>query len=320
MHHFIFEFITGGGLVGHDLSESLLNEGELMLQTLINELNQDDNKISICRDKRLDRLNQDIAQSFVDKNIEEQLNNLIKDADVCWLIAPETDGCLEHYTKFFSNKKAIFIGSPTDDIKLTSSKYLTNKLLLENNINAVQTKRIEDTIPETDSGWIIKPDDGAGAEDARLIIDEAQLENFVNNNYIIQPYIKGVNLSMSLLVCNSEVCLLACNKQYVDIEEDGIKLNKIGVNEYIFKNDEFLKLAKAIVSVIPGLVGYIGIDLIEKEGELFVLEINPRLTTAYVGLSKSIGINVANAIFDIFKSKKLPNIKLDTTKPVMVNI
>ena len=40
MRHFIFEFITGGGLTGQDLPESLLIEAELMLQSLISELRE----------------------------------------------------------------------------------------------------------------------------------------------------------------------------------------------------------------------------------------------------------------------------------------
>lgn len=324
MRHFIFEFITGGGLVGQDLPESLLTEAELMLQCLISELRKLNIELFVSRDSRLEKLDGNIKQHTVDKNFDKELHRHIKNMDVCWLIAPETKQCLERYTQIFSDNKSVFIGSEVEAIRLSSSKYLTNKTLFENNINVVETKKIDQIIPESHTGWIVKPDDGAGAEDVQLIPDRGKLESSIinecNNNFIIQPYIKGNHMSMSLLAYNEDVRLLGCNKQYIDISEDGIKLEKIGVNECLSYKDEMLNLAKEIVSTVSGLAGYIGVDLIEENGKLFVLEINPRLTTAYAGLPESLGCNVAAKMLDTFISKKLPDINLDSAKPVMVNV
>lgn len=324
MRHFIFEFITGGGCVGQDLPESLLIEGELMLQSLINELRKLNIELFVSRDSRLEDLDDNIRQYTIDKSCDKELRGYIKNMDVCWLIAPETQQCLERYAQIFSDNKSMFIGSKVEAIRLSSSKYLTNKALFENNIRVVETKKIDQIIPESNAGWIIKPDDGAGGEDAQLIPDKEKLNSFIinqyNNSFITQPYIKGNHLSMSLLAYNGDVRLLGCNKQYVDINEDGIKLEKIGVNECLSYKDEMLSLAKEIVLTVSGLAGYIGIDLIEENGKLFVLEINPRLTTAYVGLSESLGCNVAAKILDTFVSKKLPDINLNSAKPVVVNV
>lgn len=324
MRHFIFEFITGGGLVGQQLSKSLLKEAELMLQSLISELRQLNIDLFISRDSRLEKLDESIKQYAIGKNFDKELCGYITNMDVCWLIAPETEKCLERYAQIFSGSQSVFIGSKLEAIKLCSSKYSTNKALFENNINVVETKKIDEIIPESHTGWIVKPDDGAGAEGVQLIPDKKKLDSFIitqcNNNVVIQPYIKGNHMSMSLLVYNEGVRLLGCNKQYVHIDEEGIKLEKIGVNECLSYKDEMLSLAKEIVSTVSGLAGYIGVDLIEENGELLVLEINPRLTTAYAGLAESLGYNVAAKILDTFISKKLPDINLGSAKPVMVNV
>ena len=324
MRHFIFEFITGGGLTGQDLPESLLIEAELMLQSLISELRELNIELFVSRDSRLEKLDENIKQYTVDKNFDKELGGHIKNMDVCWLIAPETEQCLERYAQIFSDSKSVFIGSRVEAIRLSSSKYLTNKILLENTINVVETKKIDQIIPESNTGWIVKPDDGAGAEGAQLIPNKEKLDSFIisqcNNNFITQPYIKGNHMSMSLLVYNGDVCLLGCNKQYVDINEEGVKLERIGVNECLSYKDEMLSLAKEIVLTVSGLAGYIGVDLIEEDGKLFVLEINPRLTTAYAGLSESLGCNVAAKILDTFVFKKLPDINLDSAKSVVVNV
>jgi len=39
---------------------------------------------------------------------------------------------------------------------------------------------------------------------------------------------------------------------------------------------------------VPGLKGYIGVDLILTRTEAMVIEINPRLTTAYLGVRRAL--------------------------------
>ena len=58
--------------------------------------------------------------------------------------------------------------------------------------------------------------------------------------------------------------------------------------------DFYRTLVQRMAKAMPGLWGYVGIDLIEsaEQGPL-VLEINPRLTTSYVGINRATGINVA---------------------------
>ena len=38
MKHFLFEFITGGGLTGQTLPDSLVREGRMMVKTILKEL------------------------------------------------------------------------------------------------------------------------------------------------------------------------------------------------------------------------------------------------------------------------------------------
>jgi tyramine---L-glutamate ligase len=322
MRHFLFEFITGGGLAGQPLPDTLISEGELMMQTLLREVSELDNAdISLCRDSRLG-LYENVANQFViEANVIRQLPGYLEESDVCWLIAPETETCLEDYARLFNKYGHLFIGSSEEAIRLTSSKYQTNKKLMENNVHVVETKWLNEPISESDVGWVVKPDDGVGAENLSLIKDKEKIKQLKDSNdkkIIVQPYINGNHMSMSLLVFNDDVCLIACNKQYVDIKNNAIKLTEIGVNECLGFKDKMLELALKIVKSIPGLKGYIGVDLIEVDGELFVLEINPRFTTAYAGISKSLGCNITAIILDTFLNKKLPEIKLDSALPVTV--
>jgi tyramine---L-glutamate ligase len=325
MRHFLFEFITGGGLTGQPLSETLVGEGEIMVRTLLNELT-DINNAAVCltRDSRLGKFEDEAKQYIIEKDIEEKLPEFLKESDVSWLIAPETENYLTKYAELFIKYGKIFVGSSPEAIKTTSSKYLTNKILAEAGINVVDTQPLIKGIPKSKTGWIVKPDDGVGGESTYLIDDKKSLYELMNKeeakNIIVQPYIKGKHMSMSLLVLNGDVQLLACNKQYIDINNDRIKLLAIGVNECLSFKNEMFELAKKVVSAIPGLAGYIGVDLLGVDNELSVLEINPRFTTAYAGISESIGCNVAAKILDTFLNKKLPNIDLGSAIPVRINV
>ncbi len=56
-----------------------------------------------------------------------------------------------------------------------------------------------------------------------------------------------------------------------------------------------------------GLRGYVGVDLVLAEDKPFVIDVNPRLTTSYVGLSGAAGFNVAEAMMNAVLKNKLPD-------------
>jgi len=64
-----------------------------------------------------------------------------------------------------------------------------------------------------------------------------------------------------------------------------------------------------VAQAIPGLWGYVGIDLVDTADGPQVIEINPRLTTSYCGLASALGINPAArvlALLDHSASTDLP--------------
>ncbi len=325
MRHFLFEFITGGGLSGQALPETLVREGEIMMQTLLNELIEAGySDISLTRDKRLGSCEAKAKQYIVQESLEEELHNYINESDIAWLIAPETDDCLAKLAEEFIRNGKIFIGSSPRAIRIAASKLLTSRLLSEANINIVDTRTLGDDIPVSQTGWVIKPDDGVGGEACYFINDKNRLTEiaaeYKYNNFVVQPFIHGRHMSMSLLVYDDDVRLLSCNEQYVVFKDDVVSLSAIGVNECLFLKDKMMALATSIVSNISGFAGYIGVDMIEVDNELILLEINPRFTTAYAGLSKSLGCNMTKIILDTFLEKELPDIDLTAAVPIRINI
>jgi predicted ATP-grasp superfamily ATP-dependent carboligase len=58
--------------------------------------------------------------------------------------------------------------------------------------------------------------------------------------------------------------------------------------------------------MLPDAVGCIGIDVIvdNKNDKIYVVEINPRLTTSYIGLHEAIGYNPAKIILECINEAK----------------
>jgi hypothetical protein len=67
--------------------------------------------------------------------------------------------------------------------------------------------------------------------------------------------------------------------------------------------DRAVRLARRAVEAVPGLLGYVGVDLILGEPDDgsrdVVIEINPRLTTSYVGLRAMADVNLAEAMLRV---------------------
>ena len=325
MKHFLFEFITGGGLTGQTLPDSLIREGRIMVKTILKELIACGNKkITITKDCRVESFSQNITEETIKIPLGEILYKLIKKSDICWLIAPETRNCLYDLTDLFQKNASIFIGSDSSAVKLTTSKLVTCNVLENANISTPNTESLNGVIPDSKNGWIIKPDDGVGAENCIYISDKQQLEENILikeiDNYVIQPFIDGEHMSMSLLVYNKNIQLLSCNRQEISFENNQVNLEGIGVNEYLLYENEMRELATIIVAEIPGLSGYVGIDLIRSNNIFFVIDINPRLTTSYAGISASLGINITERLVNTFLEQRMESINLKNAIPIKLKL
>jgi predicted ATP-grasp superfamily ATP-dependent carboligase len=68
---------------------------------------------------------------------------------------------------------------------------------------------------------------------------------------------------------------------------------------YALDKAPFQAIVDQIAKAFPDLWGYTGIDLIKQDEQLLVVEINPRLTSSYIGISDALGINVAELVLQL---------------------
>jgi hypothetical protein len=67
-----------------------------------------------------------------------------------------------------------------------------------------------------------------------------------------------------------------------------------------------MALAQSALALLPGLQGYVGVDLVLSGSDAWLIEINPRLTTSYIGLRQLIQLNLAQAIWNACRNGVLP--------------
>jgi hypothetical protein len=123
---------------------------------------------------------------------------------------------------------------------------------------------------------------------------------------LLQSFTEGAHVSVSLLIAG-ELCLpLSLNRQLI---EAASAFSYQG-SEVPFEHEArkcAVDLACSATRLIPGLGGYIGVDLILKKETAHLIEINPRLTTSYIGLRQIAQVNLAQAIWEGCMKGVLPD-------------
>ena len=316
---FVCEFITGGGLLGEDLPERLMAEGELMTQAVVRDfLALKRFHLIVARDPRLPSLDAFVDVVTVNREPWEQWVTCIQRADAVLAIAPETGGGLERLNRLILAHDRVLLGCAPEAVAIAASKLATAQRLAEREISVVPTVALGADLPASANGWTVKPDDGAGSEETYILFASEAVKQraqaLFGRQFVVQPFLPGDPMSLSLLCTPRHVRVLACNRQIQ--RRDGASLRQDGVivNGAAHKREQTTRLAEAILAAVPGLLGYVGVDFIDSVNGPVVLEINPRLTTAYAGLSQSLGVNAAELILRACEGdEKVTAISLDAT-------
>lgn len=301
MRIFVCEYVTGGGLMERELSPSLTHEGDMMLAALVNDLAALAGvEVLSVRDHRLPPAELDARVTTLRDAaaVWEEWRRSMAQADAVWPIAPETEGALERLTAMVEEEGRLLLGSRVSAIRIAASKRATAQTLARFGVPVAATVPAGAPLPDSSSGWVAKPDDGAGAEDTWLFTDAGELQAWLDDagradRFVLQPYVPGEAASLSALFRDGKVWLLACNRQHVIIE--GGRLLYVGgeVGALEAHRATLAPIAARVAAALPGLWGYAGIDLVITQAGPVVLEVNPRLTTSYVGLKAALGTNPA---------------------------
>jgi predicted ATP-grasp superfamily ATP-dependent carboligase len=321
----LYEFTCSGGLLGDAQGDlcSLTREGRAMLQALAEDLAAIPGvALQVLVDHRASlRPFPKCEQVAVQSPQQETslLRKLARGADWTIVIAPETNGILLDRCRAVEECGGRLLGPPTRLIDLLGDKHRTAEYLSARGVSCPRGI-VGDFIGNADEALlagplVVKPLDGAGAQYTYLVSQQRTLRNLLNElmerhgrklRWRIESFCKGVAVSTSV-ICGATGCavLPPC---YQNVKCNGV-FSYCGGSYPIepLLAQRAMDLASRVVKALPHAVGYIGIDMVlgdDPDGRSdCVIEVNPRLTTSYVGLRCAVRGNLALAMFEIAEAR-----------------
>ena len=311
MRILVFEFVTGGGLAGRAVPRSLAREGLAMRTALVDDLATiKGHEIVMTTDTRFVRPvphNVDLVPiPTSETGATATIDALVNASDAVWLIAPETNRCLERLAARIERQGKALMGPSAAAVRRAADKSRLPGLLARAGIEHPETAVISAgsnaRAAATRIGYpvVVKPARGAGCGGVRLArgprelgvaIAEAHRANGTGP-LVMQRFVVGRAASVSLIADGHRAVPMAVSAQRVTAAA-GLSYHG-GSTPFDHPLAEAAALAASrTCAAIPGLRGYVGVDLVLTSSAPVVIEVNPRLTMSYLGLRAVLEENVA---------------------------
>ncbi len=342
----VYEHVSGGGFVNGQMSPSILSEGYGMLRSVASDLKAAGHNVTTLLDSRLSTLNPPIdAEKIVSVSFSDELyknlQKLSETADAVYLIAPESGHTLQKLVELVETSGGRSFNSKVTAIRKTSNKMTIYEILKKKGLAIPETveidprespRQIKQIADELGYPLVLKPQVGVGCCGISVVEDESQMVDAVEKAIrespreflVAQKLVEGISVSASVISTGERALPVTLNKQMVTLASP---YEKSSYNGGIVPFDhvqrvEALKAARKAVESVDGLSGYVGVDMILTSDGPVVIDVNPRLTTSYIGLRKTVKFNPAQAIVDSILKRQLPknvqNIGYAYFKKVMV--
>jgi predicted ATP-grasp superfamily ATP-dependent carboligase len=332
----IYEHVSAGGFREEGISPSVLCEGFGMLRTAVEDAKSAGHTVTAILDEQLAGFNPPLKAEtkIAVHSIADAENALLESAENCdavYVIAPETHDKLQQLVQKIQQNNVPSLNSTPNAIAQAS-----NKLLLQQQASAIGlttpktlTFSIEDNPDNVVEAiaekigfpTVLKPPRSVGCEALIIVNDEEQartaitkLSRYANSSFIAQQLIQGTAASVTLISNGIEAQPITLNRQNISLKSPN---QDSAYNGGTTPLDDTSKTAaysaaKKLVESIKGLQGYVGVDLVLAKNEPVVIEVNPRLTTSYIGIRKTTNLNLIEATINAVPMHELPE-KQETT-------
>lgn len=317
----VFEYSTCMGI------SNLISEGFEILKSILNDLEDaDDYDVDYLLMDNLNIAHEHNHEIILKEDLILWLSNNSRKYEYCLFVAPEDDLIQYKIAKILEENNVKLLTSNSLASYTCSSKYLTYKntpsdilkipsIIIDTNnydINLINRKFNYKDI-------IFKPDNYTSSNYIyHTTIDnlEKVIDTYNRNNIksmLIQKYINGTPISISAIINKIDINILSINSQVIN--EDNDKISYIGCVSPIHHplEKKIKETSMRIIQSIPGLKGFIGIDyIIDQDDNIYFVELNSRITTPYIVLSRIAEDNLTQYLIDhIIQDKKMRKIKFN---------
>ena len=261
---------------------NLAEEGQAMLRTLEAGFQNCGHSVHVPRLRKGD------GSAFY-----VQVEQLARACDAGLVIAP--DNLLHDFTALVE-RHTTNLGCPAQAVKRAADKLAASTVLSQGSLNVPEMN------PPT-GPYVLKPRDGSGAEGIHVV--ETFESEGIDENTLVSKFVSGDHISVSLVI-GKTVLPLSINKQHVRIDKT---IHYLGnTTPYSVPNASKVIDQASKAAQLLGCEGYVGVDIVlQPDGIVHIVDVNPRPTTAIVSVDKVIG-NVADLILKARLGHELPTL------------
>jgi len=324
----VYEYFTGGGFPEGKLPDSLAAEALGILWAVLADFQSWGTVHTVSAldprfEGRIPGLNRktlpadEVVLVSPDEH-EETFLSLLSRCDAVLVIAPETNDILSRLVAQVESAGIALLGSSSSAASLAGNKEACGKIFSNANLPIPETCTVDlgsatQVVEQIGFPLVLKPLDGIAGEGVSLVTEPAgmpaalaKLQRVTSHEKILlQSFVDGIHASVSLLATKDRCLPLSLNRQLV---QPGIPFEYRG-SEVPFDHEKAvcaMELASSAVGHIPGLNGYIGVDIVISGESIQLIEINPRVTTSYIGLRQVARTNPAKMLYEACIEDILP--------------
>lgn len=310
------------------LDNILMSEGVNMLKSILSDLNDVEDysvdyivsdNLSFDEFPNCNVIHVDDLFSWLDVNC--------KYYDCCLFIAPEDDLIQYKITLILEKHEIPIIGSNSSASYTCTSKSRTYDEIPDNilkvpskiiNVNNIDYENINSILKK--KKLIIKPDNRTSSDLIYKFNDIHQLKKIIKKyekedvlKALIQEYIPGNSISVSTICNNDHIDIISINSQ--EIKENTTQIEYTGCKTPIQHplKKEIIEQTKKILTNIPGLRGFVGVDYIIHDKNIYFIEINSRITTPYIVLHELTDENLTKTLIENLLNNESRKIKIKST-------
>lgn len=327
MRVLVSEYLSTGALDGQPGAASLAVEGLTMLAAVLADL-------SACPGVEVHTV---VAPPLADRLLtaapacrvhrwdprheEQAFRRLAAEAHACLVIAPECDDLLATRCAWVLEAGSRLLGPSPEAVRRTADKLTLAHRLSEAGVATPATW----TIDEIRLPCLLKPRFGVGAQaifrvetpaDVDRALQTARDEGW-SGEMVAQQLVPGELRHHSiawLIGPRQRIALPPCEQH---LSADGRFRYRGGAVGDHGQDDALIRAVSArAIDAVPGLAGYVGIDVVVAGGAAWVIEINPRLTTSFIGLRRLARGNLLAALLRLMDGQPADSLAWHTDRRV----
>lgn len=312
MRILLTEHFCSGGLAGQPLDTDLLAAGAGMLRAVVEDFHAAGLEATVLLDERVafklpGRVVSVPAQA--PERAALALEQALATVDAALVIAPEFDDLLPSALERVERAGVVNLGSSSASVRAICDKHLLGRRLAAAGIRVptgcLGLATLEDMLAHHGE-VVVKPNHGAGCIDTfvcRTAADIALLPH--RADWLVQPRMHGLAASVAFILPPGGLPIpLRAGLQAVELADvlasQSGRLDYSGGQMPLEADLErrAIHLGLNALPHLPGLRGYVGIDLVlgaTAETDTLI-EVNARPTVAYAGLRRLARFNIADLI------------------------